>query len=241
MFPPASHTDNTAQNIYPGPSIINDVSSKQNQEPKKMTETKEAVINSARTGGEPEINSPSRGSSAGRNVVFIPESKRPPAPLKGEPLNRCNCKKSKCLKLYCECFSRGTMCGPECKCLDCHNQQGEKEFRELVVQETLQKNSLAFRPKFKQHAQEDVKIHTRGCTCKNTECIKSYCECFRAGTGCSRLCKCSNCKNSQIKLEDHEVPHYYQKTLRKRKKPNLVYDLYFNSKNPSTGNVEKQP
>ena len=28
----------------------------------------------------------------------------------------CNCKKSKCLKLYCDCFTYGLTCGPECNC-----------------------------------------------------------------------------------------------------------------------------
>lgn len=33
----------------------------------------------------------------------------------------CNCKKSKCLKLYCECFAAGLMCMKECNCCDCNN------------------------------------------------------------------------------------------------------------------------
>ena len=30
----------------------------------------------------------------------------------------CNCKKSKCLKLYCECYAAGVFCR-DCNCLDC--------------------------------------------------------------------------------------------------------------------------
>lgn len=144
-----------------------------------------------------------------------------------EQIERCNCKRSKCLKLYCECFSKGGVCKKECKCEDCHNTEECRDLRELIVQETMQKNSLAFRPKFKSHSKTESRIHTRGCTCKKTECIKSYCECFRAGSGCSRLCRCSSCKNQQVKLEDNEVPFYYEKILRKRKKPNYLYDIYF--------------
>ena len=34
----------------------------------------------------------------------------------------CHCKRSKCLKLYCDCFASRLMCRPgECKCLDCRN------------------------------------------------------------------------------------------------------------------------
>lgn len=28
----------------------------------------------------------------------------------------CKCKKTKCLKKYCECFNSGTKCGKFCKC-----------------------------------------------------------------------------------------------------------------------------
>ncbi|KAL9181390.1 hypothetical protein ACHAXT_010195 [Thalassiosira profunda] len=34
----------------------------------------------------------------------------------------CKCKKSRCLKKYCECFSNGTRCGDACKCEDCGNR-----------------------------------------------------------------------------------------------------------------------
>lgn len=34
---------------------------------------------------------------------------------------KCNCKKSKCLKLYCDCFAAGLGCTPECNCFECKN------------------------------------------------------------------------------------------------------------------------
>ena len=33
----------------------------------------------------------------------------------------CNCKKSGCLKNYCECYQTGIVCGIHCKCIDCKN------------------------------------------------------------------------------------------------------------------------
>lgn len=33
----------------------------------------------------------------------------------------CNCEKSKCLKLYCECFAHSKICTKFCNCRDCHN------------------------------------------------------------------------------------------------------------------------
>ena len=35
---------------------------------------------------------------------------------------KCNCKKSKCLKLYCDCFANGGYCGPACSCMNCANK-----------------------------------------------------------------------------------------------------------------------
>ena len=34
----------------------------------------------------------------------------------------CNCVKSRCLKLYCDCFAQGVYCSG-CSCQDCHNTE----------------------------------------------------------------------------------------------------------------------
>lgn len=33
----------------------------------------------------------------------------------------CTCKKTFCLKMYCECFSTGKICGDDCACTGCKN------------------------------------------------------------------------------------------------------------------------
>lgn len=38
------------------------------------------------------------------------------------PERRCTCKKSQCLKNYCECHNAGMKCSPSCMCTDCHNR-----------------------------------------------------------------------------------------------------------------------
>lgn len=36
----------------------------------------------------------------------------------------CHCKRSHCLKRYCECFQAGIACGPRCRCSECRNSLG---------------------------------------------------------------------------------------------------------------------
>ena len=38
----------------------------------------------------------------------------------------CLCEKSKCLKMYCACFSKGGYCGEHCQCKTCCNVSGNK-------------------------------------------------------------------------------------------------------------------
>ena len=33
----------------------------------------------------------------------------------------CKCRKSGCMKKYCECFQNGRKCGPHCQCMNCSN------------------------------------------------------------------------------------------------------------------------
>jgi hypothetical protein len=59
----------------------------------------------------------------------------------------CSCKKSHCLKLYCECFSHKMMC-QGCGCVNCRNVEENNEEREKAMQDTLERNRNAFIPKF---------------------------------------------------------------------------------------------
>ncbi|KAL3159315.1 hypothetical protein ABBQ32_011268 [Trebouxia sp. C0010 RCD-2024] len=56
----------------------------------------------------------------------------------------CNCKKSGCLKKYCECFQAGIYCGDNCKCIDCKNFEGS-EAREAVALTAFQPQDMASR------------------------------------------------------------------------------------------------
>jgi hypothetical protein len=37
----------------------------------------------------------------------------------------------------------------------------------------------------------------KGCFCKNTECLKNYCSCFKMGQMCLSTCECKNCENHE--------------------------------------------
>lgn len=59
----------------------------------------------------------------------------------------CACKNSKCLKLYCECFSRGEYCGSNCHCSNCKNNSENEHIRAETISQILEKNPDAFRAK----------------------------------------------------------------------------------------------
>lgn len=56
----------------------------------------------------------------------------------GSKRKQCNCRNSRCLKLYCECFASGQYCFG-CNCQGCHNNPENDDKRKRAIDATLER------------------------------------------------------------------------------------------------------
>ncbi|UXI14504.1 COP9 signalosome complex subunit 4 [Sarcoptes scabiei] len=119
----------------------------------------------------------------------------------------CNCTRSQCLKLYCDCFANGEFCS-NCNCVSCYNNLEHEEIRQKAIRLCLERNPNAFHPKIGQTQQGEIeRRHTKGCCCKRSGCLKNYCECYEAKILCTDKCKCVGCKNYEESAERKTLMH----------------------------------
>lgn len=83
-------------------------------------------------------------------VPFVkPQVNGTPCEDNSRPRKPCNCTKSQCLKLYCDCFANGEFCH-SCNCTNCFNNLEHEEERQRAIAACLDRNPNAFRPKIGQ-------------------------------------------------------------------------------------------
>ena len=112
-------------------------------------ETSWRVITSLPSTQDSSQNDQTSGSEGGNN--------------KGKDEDICKCRKSKCLKLYCNCFASKQFCHSTCRCIDCANNEENKGLKEAATLAILERNPEAFDSKFKSVEDAPLAVHKHGC------------------------------------------------------------------------------
>ena len=141
------------------------------------------------------------------------------------PRIHCTCKKTKCIKKYCECFSSGNLCY-NCKCENCENKPYYIENKNNIKKE--EENI-----ELDEDENEEKKLII--CTCSKSGCNKNYCECFKAKVKCNNKCRCIKCLNKQDEKKELEIPKII---MRSKSSPinisnnnNVVNNVEYNNTN----------
>jgi hypothetical protein len=169
------------------------------------------------TGGPPMsqryIVVPKTGQTISRVAIAHTPTKASAAKVL-QKIRSCSCKNSRCLKLYCDCFSSSEFCDPRiCKCSNCQNNNKNKEARNAARAFCLSKNKNAFAiDKMTRKEQRDALLRSQptappqACSCTKSKCLRKYCGCFFLGFFCSEMCGCVSCANIPSAQDGSKTP-----------------------------------
>ncbi|XP_006171309.1 tesmin isoform X2 [Tupaia chinensis] len=118
----------------------------------------------------------------------------------------CNCKRSGCLKNYCECYEGKIMCSSICKCIGCKNYEESPERKTLMNMPNfmeigdfegshhLSPTKCSGLPKFRKDGQSS--------SCISWEVVEATCACLLAQGEEAEKEHCSECLAEQMILEE---------------------------------------
>ncbi|KAG8593635.1 hypothetical protein GDO81_000911 [Engystomops pustulosus] len=72
------------------------------------------------------------GTQSSQNQPRVPLNGIMPSEATSRPRKPCNCTKSLCLKLYCDCFANGEFCN-NCNCTNCYNNLEHENERQKAI------------------------------------------------------------------------------------------------------------
>ena len=122
---------------------------------------------------------------------------------------KCNCKASRCLKLYCPCFANSGFCGEGCTCKNCQNMRNTANVVHSARETVLARDPRAFEPKVRNSlaSATGTDVYTKGCNCRKG-CGKNYCVCRELGVDCGPRCTCSGpngCLNKKLQIHHNQL------------------------------------
>ncbi|XP_063083734.1 tesmin isoform X2 [Cavia porcellus] len=118
----------------------------------------------------------------------------------------CNCKRSGCLKNYCECYEAKIMCSSICKCIGCKNYEESPERKTLMnLPKSMETGEFEG-----SHHLSPVKISElpqfrkdrRPFSCISWEVVEAACACLLAQGEEAEKDHCSQCLAEQMILEE---------------------------------------